>query len=118
MDVPRRAIVVWITEDAFLELLGGWDQHLKTGCHVVLPTLWRARWAHDGALLEIPRDVKIDRGTFSWERRAFGVLLTHESFPPVEPGDMCPEAVLTGLTFYAFKAQQPEPDGPILVEMP
>jgi hypothetical protein len=101
MHQPRHCIVVWVPEDDILCLLGGWTRYLVDGTgSIALPSLKDSAWEHDGTHLPIPEDVSLVGVAHAWDRKAFGFLLEHPSFAPVEAGHSFPTAILTEICIH------------------
>ncbi len=109
----RNAVVVYVSERDFLTLFQGWKRY---EC-LALPDLKACR-DEKGERREIPEDAELERACYEWDRRAFGLLFTHPSFPVVADGERCPAWLLTEVTVHALPIQEVRPDGVVVVERP
>jgi hypothetical protein len=112
----RRYIVLWVNSECIVQLMGGWNQHLKRGGFIALPTLQEACWLDDGTYLPIPKDVAVLDATHSWERRAIGLRLAHPSFPEVADGMFPRSAALKMVMVHARRAEQADADSLVVIE--
>jgi hypothetical protein len=119
----NRIVVVWVRPEVVMDLLHGWRRHLRPGPGgrsvgvVALPSLEAGRLA-DGSRLEIPADCEVLDVCHDFRQRAFGVVLSHPSFPAVADGDYAPSVSLTECTVHGLAAEQTSADAPIEVEAP
>jgi hypothetical protein len=112
----RRCCVVWVSEGDVLTLFGQWSRHAVAGGCIALPSLADSRWEKGGAKFSFPDGVEVERATHSWERRAFGLLLSHPSFPEVPEGELPPDVILTHVVIQYQPVRREMPDGPLVVE--
>lgn len=81
----NRCYALWIPVETVLTLLGNWRYHDS----IALPVLESAADA-DGKKVDLPSDYKVIDSTYSWERKAIGVRIAHDSFPEASMGERIP----------------------------
>lgn len=82
-NYTRRVIVLWIDQ-----------QHILNATRLFLTHRDTIPSQHQLYLRDsLPRDVKVINVIHSWERRAFGFLLSHPSFPETLDGGIPPDVL-------------------------
>lgn len=71
----RRVRIVYVREDDIM-LIG----QFRTGGAFMLPD----------RISGVPADARIERVNYAWERKAFAIVISHESFDEVEEGHIIP----------------------------
>ena len=115
MTNERREYALWMPAELVLTLMGNW-RHYQ---FIALPFLERCADA-EGKLFQLPADVRIEQATYSWERKAIGLALSHPTFPVVPDGMERPSLYYREITIQALPADRPtlesiDADEPIIV---
>lgn len=90
-----RCMILWIAPHHILSLFRWWQHD-----HIVLPILEKCADV-EGKLFPLPVDVKVLDVHYKIQRKAFGLLLEHESFAEVPETNEFPSLSFTEITLVA-----------------
>lgn len=94
----NRSYAVWIPVETVLTLLGNWRYY----DNIALPVLESAA-DMNGRKVDLPPDYRVIDATYSWERKAIGVRIAHESFPEVAIGEETPSLFFRQVGLVAWR---------------
>lgn len=112
----RRQIIVYVRPDDILMLF---SRCVGSG-YICLASLKEAADIF-GNKVDIPDEADIEDVAYFWERKQFGLRLSHSTFAEVAEGEMAPAVYLklTAITAHRTHRERPDdPDSPLVIEAP